>query len=137
MPKHFLYSGNAYDVLDRLAPHSVNICYTSPNPAFFSLLRGIKEEWVVGSEEDTMAYVEHMVKIMEKVKRVLKPNGSLWLNMADYSRTKEGALIQVPEMTSLTLQQSASNIYLDLVKTRFRNSQKEIRKRLGISLLVY
>jgi DNA modification methylase len=118
VPRHFLYSGNAYNVLDRLAPHSINVCYTSPTPAFFASLRGTKEEWVVGAEEDTMSYVEHMVKIMEKVKRVLKPDGSLWLNMADYTRTKDGALIQVPEMTSLTLQQSRWHLISTLIWSR-------------------
>jgi DNA modification methylase len=118
VPRHFLYSGNAYDVLDRLAPQSVNICYTSPNPAFFSLLKGIKEEWVIGAEEDTMAYVEHIVKIMEKVRRVLKPDGSLWLNMADYTRTEANALIQVPEMTSITLQQHGWHLMSTLIWLR-------------------
>ena len=65
-----------------------------------------------------MAYVEHMVKIMEKVKRVLALNGSLWLNMADYSRTTDGALIQMPEMTSLTLEQHGWHLMSTLIWLR-------------------
>jgi hypothetical protein len=52
----------------------------------------VKEEWVIGAEEDTMSYVEHMVKIMKNVKRVLNPNGSLWLNLEEYY---EGKFIHV------------------------------------------
>jgi DNA modification methylase len=102
------------------------MAYTSPTPAFFAPLRGMKEEWVIGAEEDTMTYVEHMVKIMEKVKRVLKPDGSLWLNMADYSRMTGGALVQIPEMTSLTLQQHGWHLMSTLIWHRF---DQEIPKR--------
>lgn len=65
-----------------------------------------------------MAYVEHMVKIMEKVKRVLKPNDSHQLNMADYTRTEANALIQVPEMTSITLQQNGWHLMSTLIWLR-------------------
>ena len=124
MSKFFLYEGNAYDVLDRLVRNSANICYTSPTPAFFLHSRteategGGDQGWVIGAEDDTMMYITHMIEIMEKVKRVLKPDGSLWLNMADYSRTKEGALIQMPEMVSIALQQNGWNLMSTLIWLR-------------------
>jgi hypothetical protein len=54
-----------------LASASMNMVYASLTPAFFVSLRGVKEEWVIGAEEDTMSDVGHMVTIMDKVKRVV------------------------------------------------------------------
>jgi DNA modification methylase len=66
---------------------------------------------------------------MKKVRRVLKPNGSLWLNMADYTRTKEGAHIQAPEMASITLQQIGWYLISTWIWSRHDDLGRDINNR--------
>lgn len=49
--------------------------------------------WIgaLGLEPDPQLYVEHIVEVMQEVKRVLRPDGTLWLNMGDsYAATPSG-----------------------------------------------
>jgi site-specific DNA-methyltransferase (cytosine-N4-specific) len=69
--------GDAYDVLDRLQPGSVDCCFTSPSPPF-SAEKGI------GSENRLSEYISNLLIIFRKVAIVLKNSGSLWVEMGDY-----------------------------------------------------
>lgn len=103
MPKFFIYEGDAYNVLDTLAPSSVDVCYTSPAPAFYERWKGkTTESDVIGTEENTGQYIQHLMAILKKVDRVLKPNGSLWLQIADYHH-HSGTVTMVPEQVALNL----------------------------------
>ena len=103
MPKFFVYTGDTREVLDKLAPNSVDVCYTSPNPPFFATINGITNPKVVGTEENSVEYVDNLLEIMGKVHRVLKPTGSLWLNMSEHYYTKTGEVMMIPEGTALTM----------------------------------
>ena len=73
------YAGNALEVLRLLPSASVDCCITSP-PYW-----GHREydSAGIGLEADVADYVLHLVQILLEVKRVLKPSGSLWLNLGD------------------------------------------------------
>ena len=102
--RFFIYEGDAYSVLDKIAPNSIDIVYTSPSPAFFELKKGvITDKRVLSTEENNIEYMNHLIAILQKVKRVLKPSGSLWLNISDYFSTKEGGLLMVPEGIAIKL----------------------------------
>ena len=104
MSKFFIYHGDALQILDAIAPNSVDVCYTSPAPAFFELQKGSpnRELDILGTEDDTGKYSQHLLTILSKVDRVLKPEGSLWLQIADYHSTK-GGVMMVPEQIAINL----------------------------------
>jgi DNA modification methylase len=44
----------------------------------------------LGLEPDYRLYVEHLVEVLREVRRVLRPDGSLWLNLGDSYATGAG-----------------------------------------------
>ena len=59
----------------------------------------------MGTEGDTSQYMQHLFAILQIVDRVLKPTGSLWLQIADYHH-RSGTVMMVPEQIALNLIQN-------------------------------
>jgi len=66
--------------LKTLADKSVNCCVTSP--PYFGL-RDYGVDGQIGLEETPDKYVTRLVEVFREVKRVLRDNGTLWLNLGD------------------------------------------------------
>lgn len=67
---------------------SVNCCVTSP--PYFGL-RDYGHDGQIGMEETPDAYVAKIVEVFTEVKRVLKKDGTLWLNLGDsYAGSGQG-----------------------------------------------
>lgn len=66
--------------LRTLPDESVNCCVTSP--PYFGL-RDYGHDGQIGLEETPEAFVSKMVEVFTEVKRVLKKDGTLWLNLGD------------------------------------------------------
>lgn len=50
-----------------------------------------EEPGVIGMEDDVAAHVDALVEVMDAVRRVLRPDGTVWLNVADsYSMRAQG-----------------------------------------------
>jgi site-specific DNA-methyltransferase (cytosine-N4-specific) len=75
-----LYLGNALDVLNTLPEGTAATCITSP-PYWGLRDYGIPEQ--IGAEEDLEEYIDKLVQVFGAVRRVLKDDGSLWLNIGD------------------------------------------------------
>ena len=83
--------GDALGRLQELEPDSVDTVVTSP-PYF--LLRNYGVDGQLGAETTVEDWVAGLRSVMSEVARVLKTEGSVWLNLGDtYSRhAKHGAL---------------------------------------------
>ena len=79
-PLTTLYQGDARDVLLTLADESVQTVVTSPP---YWGLRDYGVDGQIGLEPTPELYVENMVSIFREVRRVLRSDGTLWLNMGD------------------------------------------------------
>lgn len=77
--------GDALTELAKLSADSVDMCCTSPP---YWGLRDYGVEGQLGIEPSLGEHIDTMVAVMEGVKRVLKPEGSLWLNYGDCYATK-------------------------------------------------
>lgn len=66
--------------LKKLTDNSVDCCVTSPP---YYGLRDYGVEGQFGLEKTPEEYVANMVAVFEEVRRVLKPEGTLWLNLGD------------------------------------------------------
>ena len=72
--------GDALKTLRTLPNESVQTTVTSP-PYF--QLRDYKIDGQLGLESTPEEYVAKMVEVFREVRRVLRSNGTLWLNLAD------------------------------------------------------
>jgi site-specific DNA-methyltransferase (adenine-specific) len=68
------------ETLKTLPDASVHCCVTSP-PYF--RLRDYGHDGQIGLEESPDAFVQQMVGVFREVKRVLRDDGTLWLNLGD------------------------------------------------------
>lgn len=90
LPRNIILVGDALERLEELPTSSVDCVVTSP-PYF--ALRNYQVEGQIGLEASVHDWVANLVAVTDQVARVLKPEGSLWLNLGDsYSRhVKYGA----------------------------------------------
>lgn len=83
-----IQSGDCLETLRGLPDASVNCCVTSP-PYF-----GLRDYQVVGQiglEDTPDAFVARLVEVFREVRRVLRDDGTLWLNLGDSYWTAKGA----------------------------------------------
>lgn len=81
--------GDCRDVLRRLPDASVQCCVTSP--PYFNL-RDYGVAGQIGLEPTPDAFVAEMVAVFREVRRVLRDDGTLWLNLGDsYASTVKGS----------------------------------------------
>jgi DNA modification methylase len=72
--------GDALTELRKLPDESVNMCVTSPP---YWGLRDYGVPGQLGLEKTPEEYVAHLVEVFREVRRVLKKDGTLWLNLGD------------------------------------------------------
>jgi DNA modification methylase len=72
--------GDCRDVLKAMPPESVHCCVTSPP---YWGLRDYGVAGQIGLEETPDAYVAELVGLFREVRRVLRKDGTLWLNLGD------------------------------------------------------
>jgi DNA modification methylase len=78
--KHTILNGDVIDCLRSLPDACVQCVVTSPP---YWGLRDYGVEGQIGLEPTPEAYVEKMVEVFREVKRVLRDDGTLWLNLGD------------------------------------------------------
>ena len=106
MKRNLVLVGDALERLHGLPAASVDVVITSP-PYF--QLRNYQVAGQLGLEASVKGWVDHLATVFDQVARVLKPSGSVWLNLGDsYARRAEhGAppkgLVLAPERLLLTL----------------------------------
>jgi len=93
-----IHTGDASEVLADLPKSSVHMVMCSPP---YWQLRDYGHEDQLGLEETPEQYVENIADVMDGVKRVLRDDGSLWLNLGDTYDDKN--LQQIPARVALEL----------------------------------
>lgn len=73
---------------------SVNTCVTSP--PYFGL-RDYDHEGQIGLEDTPAAYVARLVEVFREVRRVLRDDGTVWLNLGDSYAAQRGGTHQPAE----------------------------------------
>lgn len=84
-----ILQGDVLKKLKIIPDNYVNCCVTSPP---YWGLRDYGHDGQIGLEKTPEIYVSRMVEVFNEVKRVLKPDGTLWLNLGDsYAGSGKGA----------------------------------------------
>lgn len=78
--RNTIIQGDALAVLPQLPDAFVQCCVTSPP---YWNLRDYGVPGQIGLEETPQAYVEKLVSVFREVRRVLREDGALWLNLGD------------------------------------------------------
>ena len=80
MEINIIHTENCITGLIKLPSNSVDCCVTSPP---YYGLRNYGHDDQIGLENAIELYVENLIGVFNEVKRVLKPAGTLWLNLGD------------------------------------------------------
>ena len=72
--------GDCRETLKQIPDNFVQTCITSPP---YWNLRNYQEEEQLGLEDTPEEYVENLVQVFREVKRVLRDDGTVWLNLGD------------------------------------------------------
>lgn len=97
--KNKVYCGKAEEILPSLPSECVHCCITSP-PYLWQ--RDYMVEGQLGQERSPSAYVKALVSVLSEVKRLLRQDGSLWLNLGDKYKDKE--LLGIPWRVARAMQ---------------------------------
>ena len=104
-----IYCGDSLQVLQTLPENAVDCCVTSPP---YYALRDYGADGQIGREATPEEYVSRITAVFHEVKRVLTPEGTCWLNIADtYCGTGSKADHQDPKYPRPRLQAQRFNWY--------------------------
>lgn len=79
--------GDALEQLQTLEAESAYTCVTSPP---YYNLRDYGAAGQIGAEDTPEEYIGKLVDVFREVKRILRPDGTLWVNIGDSYATKTG-----------------------------------------------
>lgn len=89
MEYNTIYLGDSVKILKSLKANSVDCCVTSPP---YYRLRDYDMSGQIGLENTVQEYIDNLVSVFKEVHRVLKPDGTLWVNIGDsYAGSMKGA----------------------------------------------
>lgn len=84
----YIYLGDAREMLAQLDSDSVDCIVTSPP---YYRLRDYGVSGQIGLESTPEEYIDRLVSVFNEARRVLKPDGTAWINIADsYSGSGKG-----------------------------------------------
>ena len=91
-----IHNGDCLEVLRTLPDESVQCCVTSPP---YWGLRDYGHDGQIGLESTPEAYVGRMVEVFREVRRVLREDGTLWLNLGDSYAASTGVQTFQPQQS--------------------------------------
>ena len=93
--ENVILQGDSLSVLKSLPPNIVQCCITSP--PYYGLRSYLPDEHPdksleIGLEKTPQHYIAKLVELFHEVRRILRPDGVLWLNLGDsYSSSTKGS----------------------------------------------
>lgn len=106
-----IHIGDCRTIIATLPANSVHCCVTSPP---YWGLRDYGQDKQIGLESTPEAYVAEIVAVFDEVRRVLRDDGTLWLNLGDsYGPGKQ--LTGIPWRVAFALQASGWYLRQDII----------------------
>ena len=107
---NLIHEGHAKAVLDSLPSKSVNCIITSPP---YYLQRDYSTPLQIGNEKSPSEYTENIRLVFSECYRVLKDDGTLWLNIGD--KYCDGQLLGLPWRVALALKDDGWILRSDII----------------------
>lgn len=128
-----ILTGHVLDRLSELPDESVNCVVTSP-PYFQLRSYGTEpvewpDGWIgeLGQEPTLDLFIEHLVLVFRECRRVLRPDGTCWVNVGDSSQSKQ--LLMVPARIALALQADGWWLRSDIIWHKPNPMPESVRDR--------
>ena len=125
MSKYRVIVGDCVESMRGMSDQSVNCCVTSP--PYFGL-RDYGVDGQIGLEQTPEEYVTKMVEVFREVRRVLRDDGSLWLNLGDsYGKGKQ--MLGIPWKVAFALQDDGWYLRQDIIWSKPNPMPESVRDR--------
>lgn len=127
-----IYTGDALEVLRGLPDGSINCCVTSPP---YYALRDYGMDGQIGRESSPKEYVSRLTEVFAEVRRVLRPDGTLWLNLGDTyagrgeEEIKPKDLIGIPWMAAFALRDDGWYLRNDIIWMKENPMPESVKDR--------
>ena len=123
---YLLVEGDAGAILGLFPSSCIDMVITSPP---YWNQRDYAGDSSIGEEPSVQEYIKALLRIFSEVKRVLKPQGSFWLNIGDTYRDKN--LCGVPWRVAITLQDTQGWILRnDVVWNKMKGAPDNTKDKL-------
>lgn len=117
--------GDCRNLLRRMAPGEVHCCVTSPP---YWGLRDYGHPDQIGAEAAPADYVAEMVSVFREVRRVLRDDGTLWLNLGDtYGKGKQ--LLGIPWRVAFALQEDGWVLRSEIIWSKTVHKPERVKDR--------
>ena len=115
--------GNCEELLDEIPDESINCVITSP--PYWQMreysVNGKDPDSVIGTEKTPEKYVKRLAGIFKQIKRVLKADGSVWLNLGDKYHNKN--LMGMPWRVAIAMQDGGWILRNDVIWYQMKGTQ--------------
>lgn len=119
--KYNLILGDCLSVLKNIDSETVDCIITSPPYWGMRVYDNEEDEHEIGNEKLFEQYVKKLTDIFEEGKRVLKKDGSLWLNLGDKYLNK--ALLGMPWRVAISLMDNGWIMRNDVIWNQLKGTQ--------------
>jgi len=137
LPRNVVLAGDARERLAELPAASVDCVVTSPPYLGLRDYGNALDE--IGREATVEEYVAGLLAVCREIARVLKPSGSLWLNLRDVYSRKAGtgalpkSLLLGPERLLLDLMRNGWLVRNRIVWAKRNSIPESVRDRLSVT----
>lgn len=122
-----IHTGDSFDVLESWPDDVVDMCMFSP-PYWGQRDYGVDGQ--IGLEDSPNDYVQNIVSLCDEVRRVLKPDGSLWINVSDKFHQKRKMM--VPHRLAISLLEDGWVLRNDVVWHKTNARPESVKDRLSV-----
>jgi len=105
-----ILTGDCRNLLEGMPSNGIQTCVTSPP---YWKLRDYGHDKQIGLESSVKLYVDELTKVFKEIRRVLKDDGTLWLNLGDIYDGKN--LAGIPWRVAFALQDDGWILRSDIV----------------------
>jgi DNA modification methylase len=119
------YVGDCVDLMQRMPEKAFHTCVTSPP---YYALRDYGVEGQIGLEPTPAEFIKRLVDVFREVRRVLRDDGTLWINMGD-SWGKSKQLMGMPWRLAFALQADGWILRQDIIWHKTNPMPESVRDR--------
>lgn len=125
MSRYELLVGDCIESLKTLSEQSIHTCVTSPP---YYALRDYGVDGQIGLEETPEAFIQKLVDVFREVRRVLRDDGTLWINMGDtWGKNKQ--MLGMPWRLAFALQADGWFLRQDIIWHKTNPMPESVRDR--------
>lgn len=121
--RYYFEVGDSIEVLKNIPDKSIDCIITSPpywQQRIYEDYDGELEN-IIGSEDTPEQYVENLMKVIRELKRILKDEGTFWLNIGDKFVNK--CLMGMPWRVALEMQKEGWILRSDIIWDQMKGTQ--------------